>query len=303
MTRSSYPLTHPVEQFYPPASGLRIRPRSAGNYIQTCNVVYAESHGIGLVMDVFEPESASNGLGIVDVVAGAWHSDRVRLNEHIGLGAIDVFCGLGFTVFAVRPGSATLFTAEAMVKHIHGAIRYVKAQASAYRIDGERLGLVGVSAGGHLAALAALGPEASHPHSREAARHQATDVAAVGLVFAPTDFAQFDEFSLEEAQGLPISGLLFEDGVENHGKDEIAARLKALSPLERVHAEAPPFYLLHGTADPIVPHRHSEGFAGALKKAKVEVKLQLKEGGGHPWPDARPELEVMGIWLQKKLGG
>jgi len=303
MSKSPYPKTHPVEQFYPPASGLRLRPRSAGNYVQHCNVVYAETHGAGLVMDVFQPVDGGNGLGVVDVIAGAWHSDRVRLNEHIGLGAIDVLCEQGFSVFAVRPGSATLFTAETMVRHVHGAIRYVKAHGEDYGIDRERLGLFGASAGGHLAALAALAPEAAHPHSRESARHQETSAGAVALLFAPADFSAFEEFSAHEAQGLPIGRLLFEDGVAEHDAAEIREKLEQLSPLAQVHGDAPPFFLIHGTADPVVPHKHSLRFAEALESVGVPVEVLLKKGGGHPWADPRPELRAMAQWFQQTLRG
>jgi len=303
MSRPPTPNTHPVEQFYPPPSGLRLRPRTQANYRQQCNIVYAETHGIGLVMDCFAPRENPNGLAIVDVVAGAWHSDRIRLNEHIGLGPFDVLCEAGFTVFAVRPGSATLFTAADMVRHVHGAIRCIKGQAREYEIDPARLGLFGASAGGHIAALAALAPEEAHPYSREHARRHDSRIAAAALLFAPTDFTAFDEFSVHEAQGLPIGKLLFDDGTENHDLDEVRAALEGLSPVAQVHPEAPPFLLLHGTADTVVPHKHSLRFAEALEKEGVPVEVILKKGGGHPWPDTRPELQRMVRWYEKQLKG
>ena len=50
-------------------------------YEQIKNIVYAESHGIGLVMDIFKPNGNHNGLGIVDVASGAWHSDRGKIRD------------------------------------------------------------------------------------------------------------------------------------------------------------------------------------------------------------------------------
>jgi len=86
MPKVAYPITHPVEQLNAPAAFLNLRPRTKGRCVQTCNVVYAEVHGCGLTMDIFRPDGDTNGLGIVDVIGSAWHSDRLRLNEHIGLG-------------------------------------------------------------------------------------------------------------------------------------------------------------------------------------------------------------------------
>ena len=79
-------------------------------YTQTKNVVFAEVDGIGLVMDVFTPTGTSNGLGMVDVASGAFHSDRGKIEDHRRAKVYDIFCGKGYTVFAVRPGSITKFT-------------------------------------------------------------------------------------------------------------------------------------------------------------------------------------------------
>lgn len=83
-------------------------------YTQTQNVVFAEVDGIGLVMDVFTPKAGKNGLAIVDVASGYWHSDRGKVNDHIKAGFYDIFCGRGYTVFAVRPGSLSKYTGDSM---------------------------------------------------------------------------------------------------------------------------------------------------------------------------------------------
>jgi hypothetical protein len=113
---------YPVEILYRPAASLRVRPKTRGNYVQHCNLVYAEAHGIGLVMDVFTPKQNASGLAVIDVISSGWLSDRTTLNEHIGFGIIDALCERGITVFAVSPGSVTLFTAGEMVRHVQAAI-------------------------------------------------------------------------------------------------------------------------------------------------------------------------------------
>jgi hypothetical protein len=69
------------------------------------NIVYHDSKefGVGLVMDVFTPTGDPNGLAIVDVASGAWHSDRGKINDHKKAQFYDIFCGRGHTVFAIRP--------------------------------------------------------------------------------------------------------------------------------------------------------------------------------------------------------
>lgn len=51
-------------------------------YTQHENIVYSEVHGVALVLDVFVPTGAKNGIGIVDIASGAWYSDRGKINDH-----------------------------------------------------------------------------------------------------------------------------------------------------------------------------------------------------------------------------
>src|SRR5687768_14378161 len=125
-------------------------------YHQKQDVVYAEIHGTGLLMDIFAPTGDANGLAIIDVVSGAWYSDRGKIRDHTMAQLYSIFCSRGYVVFAVRPGSKTRYTAAEMSENVKSAIRYVKEHAADYKIDGDRLGLAGASAGGHLATLAAL---------------------------------------------------------------------------------------------------------------------------------------------------
>jgi len=62
--------------------GLCSAVRGADPFVRQENVVYAEDFGVGLVMDIFTPNGEKNGLAIVDVISGAWHSDRGKMRDH-----------------------------------------------------------------------------------------------------------------------------------------------------------------------------------------------------------------------------
>ena len=112
-------------------------------YVQHENVVYGEAHGVGLLMDIFTPKGDANGLGVVDVISGAWHSDRGKIRDHERARTFHTLCDKGYTVFAIRPGSITKFNVAEMLSNLNEGIRWVKEHAGDYQVDPERLGLMG----------------------------------------------------------------------------------------------------------------------------------------------------------------
>src|SRR5947207_3675838 len=158
-------------------------------YAQKENVVYGEVHGVGLLMDVFTPSGKSNGLAVVDVISGSWYSDRGKIRDHMRAQTFDILCRKGYTVFAIRPGSTTKFSVPEMLSNLNTGIRWVKEHSPECGIDAERLGLMGGSAGGHLACLAAVTAEDAKTESGK--QLTSTRVKAVAVFFPPTDFFDY----------------------------------------------------------------------------------------------------------------
>ena len=263
-------------------------------YVQHQNVVYAEEHGVGLLLDVFVPTGQKNGRGIIDVASGAWHSDRGKIRDHEKAKVFPLLCGKGFTVFAVRPGSVTKFSAPEMLGNLKAGIRWVKEHASEYEIDANQLGLMGASAGGHLASLAAVTADDS------------TRVKAVGVFFPPTDFLDYGGKRLDQSPegsiGKLTRALAFPPGLaEGRTPEEITAALAAISPARLVEAGASPYLTIHGDADPVVPLQQSQRMVEALHEKGIAAELIVKPGGGHPWPTLNEEVAVMADWFVGQL--
>ena len=265
-------------------------------YEQHENIVYHDSKefGVGLVMDVFTPTGKANGLAIVDVASGAWHSDRGKINDHKKAKFYDIFCGRGYTVFAIRPGSINRFNGHDMLANLKTGIRWVKQHSAGYKIDPARLGLTGASAGGHLACLAAVRPDDANGEQPD------TRVKAAGVFFPPTDFLMYGDRPFNTKSKLTLGLAAPRDGKVLEDK-QLEESLALLSPARQVTEKAPPFLLIHGDADFTVPLQQSQTLMDALKKANVAAELIVKKGGGHPWPTIHEEVEVLAKWFDDQL--
>ena len=267
-------------------------------YVQHEDVVYGQEYGVALVMDIFVPTGEKNGVGIVDVASGAWHSDRGKIRDHKRAQMYDIFAKKGYTVFAIRPGSITKFSAAEMLKNIKLGIHWVKKHAEDYGIDPDNLGLTGASAGGHLACLASV-------TAYDGEKSDGTEVKATAVFFPPTDFTMYGDRAVDPKKadrfGEIVRALAFRDGVDGLSDEEITKKIEEISPAKLVHKQAPPFLLIHGDADPAVPLQQSEVMVEALKNAGVEAKLIVKPGGGHPWPTIHEEVAILADWFDSQL--
>lgn len=267
--------------------------RAEPPYEQTKNVVYGEVDGIGLVLDVFAPTGKSNGIGLVDVASGGFHSDRGKIEDHRRARVYDTFCGKGYHVFAVRPGSITKFSVAEMADNLKNGIRWVKKHAADYQIDPDRLGVMGASAGGHLASLVAVTADDD------------TAVKAASVFFPPTNWLDYRGRKIDADTPLDKLGnvkrFVYANGAEPASTSELIEKLKQVSPALQVTDQAPPFLIIHGDADPVVPLEQSKKLLSALQAAGVPAELIIKPGGAHPWPTIHEEVKVASDWLDKQL--
>ncbi|MBM4077397.1 MAG: alpha/beta hydrolase [Planctomycetes bacterium] len=238
-------------------------------------------------------------MAIVDVVSGAWYSDRSKIRQHTLAQVYTIFCSRGYVVFAARPGSKSRYTALEMDQNVKMAIRYSKEQSGRYKVDPNRLGLMGASAGGHLATLASLTPIAANPAGKTPLEKHDTSVRAVGVFFPPTDFIEWKEGVMIDRN--VVAPLLFVDGGKGRTDEEILIAAKAASPLYQVKEPKCPFLLIHGDADEVVPLSQSQKLVDAIIKAGGSAELVVKKGGGHPWPTLPVEVSQMADWFDKHL--
>jgi acetyl esterase/lipase len=167
----------------------------------------------------------------------------------------------------------------AQIHDCKAAIRWVRANAKKYNLDPDRIGVVGDSAGGHLVAMLGTSGGVKElegdlgPHKDVSSR-----VRCVVDLFGPSDLLAMKDYpsSLNHDAASSPEGKLVGGRVSDKKDVAIAA-----SPVTYVSADDPPFLILHGNKDMVVPYNQSERLSGALKKAKVECSFVTVDGGGH----------------------
>ena len=187
------------------------------------------------------------------------------------------FVAEGYAVASInyRLSQHAIFPAQ--IQDCKAAVRWLRAHAGTYNLDPKRFGVWGASAGGHLVAL--LGT-AGDVNDFDVGEHLdvSSRVQAVCDFFGPTDFTKMSSFPStmdHDAPDSPEARLI--GGAVQANRD----KARRADPITYVTKDDPPFLIVHGDKDPLVPHNQSELLLAALEKAEVEARLYTVRGGGH----------------------
>jgi acetyl esterase/lipase len=167
----------------------------------------------------------------------------------------------------------------AQIHDCKAAIRWIRSHAEKYNLDPEKIGVIGDSAGGHLVAMLGTSGDVKDLEGDLGGHDDASSrVQCVVDLFGPSDLLAMKDYSSSldhDAAGSPEGKLV--GGRVSEKKDTAIAA----SPITYVSADDPPFLILHGSRDMVVPYNQSERLAEALKKAKVECYFVTVDGAGH----------------------
>lgn len=302
---------HPIVEDHYPSREIAF----PGGVIGLPDLVYAQPPGFRpLTLDVYLPprgqKPPQGGFPLIlHVHGGGWSAGHSR---HSGAladfpGVLASLAAKGYVVASLNyrlSGEASFPAAE---KDVKIALRWLRARASEYRMAPAKAAIWGGSAGGHLAALAAVTCDEPTLRPIDAPRAGAIDgegrplaadplaaLAGVGdcVQAAVAWYGVFNFSSLAAQAKRPLAGADGGDIVATFlgcaGKDCTAAA-KAASPISYVDPSDPPMLLVAGMADPVVPYRQTVEFEGALKAARVPVQTILIPGAGHSFIGSTPE--------------
>lgn len=248
------------------------------------DVVYGEADGQKLLLDVYGAAPGAARPAVIVIHGGSWTTgSKADLGFVAALLARQGYVGFSVNYRLLRDGKNRF---PAQMDDVQRAVRWVRAHADEYGVDPARIGALGASAGGHLAAL--LGTSDTRDNSDAALAAYSSRVQAVVDLYGPSDFTP----ALEAANAAQMAGnaspgaQILRDFLGD--LPAAAPNYRAASPLTRIDKQTAPFLLFHGAKDTLVPLDQSQRLDAALRAAGIESKLVVFPNAGHGYRE--PEL-------------
>jgi acetyl esterase/lipase len=237
----------------------------------------------GHKLDLYLPAGASRTLPVVIWTGGsAWLADT---GKRTAAGLAVQLNPAGYAVAGVSIRSSTQVKFPGQLHDIKAAIRWLRANASKYNLDGERVAIMGDSSGGWTAAMAAVTGDAPEMEGSVGVSGQSSRVRAAVAFYPPTNFLTMDAWALRKCAppGCHDDAPSPESRLVGCAIQTCPEKVQAANPLRYVTAADPPMMILHGGSDPLVPHNQGEQLYMALNKMCLDaVFISLPKAGHGP---------------------
>ncbi len=245
------------------------------------DVQYASVNGVALHLDVYEPAATGPAVrpAVVLIHGGGWTDLDKSTMRNIG----QFFARSGLVAFSVdyRLSQGPENRWPAQLEDVQRAVRWIRAHASQFGVNPERIGAFGHSAGGQLAAL--LGMEDSRDNSDAALAKFSSRVQAVVDVSGPADFT-----TVRDPEGIAFLTNFF--GASFTKNPQV---WRDASPAFHAEKSDAPFLIVHGTHDESVPISQAQELYDKLQAAGVPATLiRVDEGHTFQSREARRTLAI-----------
>jgi acetyl esterase/lipase len=247
------------------------------------DIAYATT-GTAQKLDIYLPAAKAPYPVVILIHGGGWVIGDKQ--EYKTSTKTEALLKRGYAVVAVnyRLSGAAKFPAQIM--DVKAAIRWVRANAATYKLNADKIGAWGTSAGGHLTALLATSGSvtALEDLTMGNAAHSSTIQAAVDW-FGPTDFLQMDAQSVAQGCGAGNHNLTNspESMLMGYAIQTQPALVQLANPITYISSNDPAMYIAHGMSDCTVPRAQGQILYDALTAVKgtADVKLNLLSASGH----------------------
>jgi acetyl esterase/lipase len=251
-------------------------PTVAGTFTTYEAIEYATPAGESLLMDLRVPDGAGPHPVILYLHSGAWIT-----GDRFGGPAIRQ-ATRGYAVASIDYRLAPRHIWPAQIEDAKAAVRWLRANASRFQLDPTRIGVFGASAGGHIGSILGTSGGVAALEGMELGNAQfSSRVRAVVDLYGPTDLLKLEE---QKLPCIPLDGnaafmppsLLMGCPIQ-----QCAEWTRTANPITYVTPGDPPFLILHGMLDCLVPYKQSVILDEALVGAGLESRLVLIPNGEH----------------------
>jgi len=259
---------------------------------------YASPNGKPLLMDLRIPDGAGPHPVILYLHSGAWIT-----GDRTGGPALRQVAR-GYAVASIEYRLAPDARWPSQIEDCKAAVRWLRANAARFHLDPNRIAVFGTSAGGHLAAVLGTSGGADALEGVELGNPQfSSRVQAVIDLYGPTDLLLLEEQKLPciplnaNSPNMPPS-LLMGCPIQ-----QCKEKTQTANPLTYITRDDPPFLIMHGQQDCLVPWKQSVILDDALRAGGVESHLYLLADGEHGGRafDAPQYEKIVDDFLDQKL--
>lgn len=239
------------------------------------DVPYGAVNGRALLLDYLTPDPMPSEPvpAVIWVHGGGWEAGEKQGWLSDMLGELLVQAGFVSISTSYRLSDEAIFPAQ--IEDVKAAIRWARANADALGIDPDRIGIWGHSAGGHLAALAGTSGDLDELDGESGTPGVSSRVQAVVAVSPPTDFLglppDWPYVEPRRATSKLVGGPL----------EERTELVRLANPIAHIEPDAPPFLIVHGEDDTVVPVQQAMRLADALTENGSAVRLVLLPDADH----------------------
>ena len=270
----------------------RVDGRHVGEMRVVSDLVYRADSERG-VLDLYLPAREGRSPVVVVIHGGGWYDgDKERMREYR-----EILAEAGIAAAIPNYRLTGIHSHPAKESDMLAVLEWIAANAQQYELDPTRVGLTGISTGGHLAALVGL---KATKREKRASSGAAYAVRCMMPIYGPHDLQARAEERPDRVH--VIEALLGGPAVERQDL------LKDASPIEHVHSAAPACLAVHGEEDRLVAPFHSERLVQALQATGAKAQLLIVPGAGHGryQPDTDPpeplgNAELLRSFFQRHL--
>ncbi len=226
------------------------------------------------------PAGGPNATGTAVVICPGGGYVHLAM-DHEGLQIARWFNSIGVSAFVLKYRLGARYHHPAQLQDVQRAIRYVRAHSHEWNVRSQRIGVMGFSAGGHLASTAGTHFDGGDPDSPDPIEQASSRPDFMILVYPVISFTT--QYTHQGSKNFLL------------GENPDPALVELLSNEKQVTPQTPPTFLIHADDDTTVPPQNSILFYLALKDAGVRAEMHIFRHGGHGFGLA-PQDAILGTW-------